>query len=153
MVTYYSDKSVQITSDAIRVGGHRYPLPELARVWHAKGSRSWRAVAGRGAIGMVLLGPLVAAAIGFVIAFTLHTSMDVTIAIVGVSCLLGLGVGPLADVMLEFLDRSYTRGSRSLEIWATWRGQPVLLLETGDALRFGKIYRALQRALEGASIR
>jgi hypothetical protein len=80
-------------------------------------------------------------------------SLDVTIAIVGVSLLLGLGVGPLADFMLERMDRSYARGSRSLEIWATWRGQQVLLLQTGDALRFGQIYRALQRALEGSPIR
>jgi hypothetical protein len=153
MVTYYDDKSVQITSDAIRIGGRRYPLRELARVWHSKGARSWRAVAGRGAIGMVLLGPLVAAAFGIVIALTLRTSLDVTIAIVGVSCLVGLGVGPLADFMLERMDRSYARGSRSLEIWATWRGQQVLLLQTGDALRFGQIYRALQRALEGSAVR
>ncbi|BCB82051.1 hypothetical protein GCM10022251_53030 [Phytohabitans flavus] len=153
MVTYYSDKLVQVTSDAIRVGDRRYPLGELARVWHAKGARSWRAVAGRGAIGIALLGPLAAAGIGIAVALTLHTSLDVTIAIVGVSCLLGLGVGPLADVMLERMDRSYARGSRSLEIWATWRGQPVLLLQTGDALRFGQIYRALQRALESSAVR
>ncbi|BCB87438.1 DUF6232 family protein [Phytohabitans suffuscus] len=153
MVTYYSDKSVQITSDAIQIGDHRYPLRELARVWHAKGARSWRAIAGRGAIGMLLLGPLVAAAVGIAIAFTLHTSLDVTIAIVGVSCLLGLGVGPLADFMLERMDRSYAKGSHSLEIWATWRGQQVMLLQTGDALRFGQIYRALQRALESSATR
>jgi hypothetical protein len=153
MVTYYSDKSVQITSDAIRIGGRRYPLRELARVWHSKGARSWRAIAGRGAIGMALLGPLAAAAIGIVIALSVHASLDVTIAIVGVSCLIGLGVGPLADFMLERMDRSYARGSRSLEIWATWRGQEVLLLQTGDALRFGQIYRALQRALEGSTVR
>lgn len=153
MVTYYSDKSVQITSDAIRIGGRRYPLRELARVWHSKGARSWRAIAGRGAIGMVLLGPLAAAAIGIMIALSVHASLDVTIAIVGVSCLIGLGVGPLADFMLERMDRSYARGARSLEIWATWRGQQVLLLQTGDALRFGQIYRALQRALEGSTVR
>jgi hypothetical protein len=148
MVTYYDDKSVQITSDAVRIGGRRYPLRELARVWHTRGTRSWRAIAGRGAIGMVLLGPLVAAALGILVALTLHASTSVTVAIVGVSCLIGLGVGPLADFMLERMDRSYARGSRSLEIWATWRGRPVLLLQTPDALRFGQIYRALQRALE-----
>jgi hypothetical protein len=153
MVTYYSDKSVQITSDAIRIGGHRYPLRELARVWHSRGARSWRAIAGRGAIGMLLLGPRVAAALGIVVALTVDASLNVTVAIVGVSILLGLGAGPLADVLLEHMDRSYARGSRSLEIWATWRGQSVLLLETGDALRFGQIYRALQRALEGSAIR
>jgi hypothetical protein len=95
-----------------------------------------------------MVGPLVAAAIGIMIAVLLHSSVTVTIAIVGVSCLVGLAAGPLADVLLELMDRSYARGDRTLEIWATWRGRPVLLLATGDALRFGQIYRALQRALE-----
>lgn len=153
MVTYYSDKSVQITSDAIRVGGRAYPLRELARVWHRRGERSWRAVAGRGALGAAMIGPLVAAAIGIVVALQLDVSTTVTIAIVGGSCLVGLAAGPAADFLLERMDRSYARGAHSLEIWATWRGQPVLLLETGDALRFGQIYRALQRAVESSPIR
>ena len=46
------------------------------------------------------------------------------------------------------MDRSYARGSRQLEIWARWRGREVRLLSTRDALRFGQIYRALQRAME-----
>ncbi|GAB3955283.1 hypothetical protein GCM10027614_64080 [Micromonospora vulcania] len=71
-----------------------------------------------------------------------------TIAIVGASVLVGLAVGPVADFLFEHLDRSYAKGSRQLEIWARWRGQPVRLLRTGDALRFGQIYRALQRAVE-----
>ena len=148
MVTYYSDKSVQITSDAIQVGERAYPLRELVRVWHTRGARSWRALAGRSALRVAMVGPLVAAAIGILIAVLLHSSVTVTIAIVGVSCLVGLAAGPLADVLLELMDRSYARGDRTLEIWATWRGRPVLLLATGDALRFGQIYRALQRALE-----
>jgi hypothetical protein len=32
------------------------------------------------------------------------------------------------------------------------RGTSVRLLETDDALRFGKIYRALQRALDGGAV-
>jgi hypothetical protein len=152
MVTYYSDRSVQVTSDAIRVGEHAYPLKELARVWHQRGARSWRALAGRGALGAAIIGPLVAAAIGVVIAFQVDASVTVTIAIVGGSCLVGLAAGPVADFVLEHMDRSYTRGDRMLEIWATWQGRPVLLLQTGDALRFGKIYRALQRALESSPV-
>lgn len=148
MVTYYGDGSVRITSDAIQVDGRTYPLRELDQVWHARGRRSWRRLAGRGALGAAMVGPLVAAAIGILIAVLLRASTTVTIAIVGVSCLVGFSAGPLADALLERMDRSYARGDRTMEIWATWRGQPVLLVQTDDALRFGRIYRALQRALE-----
>lgn len=148
MITYYDDKSVQVTSSAIRVDGRSFPLAEISMVWHQRGNRSWRILAGRGAIGAAMAGPLVAAVLGAAVALWLHRSPTVTIAIVGASVLVGLGVGPLADFLFEHLDRSYARGSRQLEIWARWRGEPVRLLETRDALRFGQIYRALQRAME-----
>ncbi|MEU8260723.1 DUF6232 family protein [Micromonospora sp. NPDC048999] len=151
MITYYDDRSVQVTSTALRVDGRTYPLGELSEVWHRRGSRSWRVLAGRGAIGVALAAPLVAAALGVGLAVWLHRSAVVTIAIVGASVLVGLGVGPLADVLFEHLDRSYARGSRELELWARWRGRPVRLLRTGDALRFGQIYRAVQRAMERSS--
>lgn len=148
MITYYDDKSVQVTSSAIRVDGRSFPLAEISLVWHQRGNRSWRILAGRGAIGAAMAGPLVAAVLGAAVALWLHRSPTVTIAIVGASVLVGLGVGPLADFLFEHLDRSYARGSRQLEIWARWRGEPVRLLKTRDALRFGQIYRALQRAME-----
>ncbi|MET7878481.1 DUF6232 family protein [Micromonospora profundi] len=148
MVTYYDDKSVQVTSTAVRVDGRSYPLGQITMVWHRRGSRSWRVLVGRGAIGAALAGPLVAAVLGIGVAVWLHRSPTVTIAIVGASVLVGLAVGPVADFLFEHLDRSYARGSRQLEIWIRWRGHPVRLLQTGDALRFGQIYRALQRAVE-----
>ena len=148
MITYYDDRSIQVTSEAVRVAGHSYALPALARIWHRRGRRSWRALAGRGALGAALLGPVVAALLGLVLAWRMHASASTTIALVGTACLIGLAAGPVADLLLEHLDRSYTRGSRELEIWADYGGRPVLLLHTRDALRFGQIYRALQRALE-----
>ncbi|TDB77335.1 DUF6232 family protein [Micromonospora sp. KC723] len=148
MITYYDDRSVQVTSTAIRIEGRAYPLAEVGMLWHRRGSRSWRVLAGRGAIGVALAGPLVAAVLGIGLAVWLGRSPTVTIAVVGASVLVGLAVGPVADFLFEFLDRSYARGSRQLEMWARWRGRPVLLLRTGDALRFGQIYRAAQRALE-----
>ncbi|GAA2700883.1 DUF6232 family protein [Micromonospora olivasterospora] len=148
MVTYYDDRSVQVTSAALWVGGRTYPLAEISGVWHHRGSRSWRVLAGRGAIGAALAGPLVAAGLGVALALWLHRSATVTIAVVGASVLVGLAVGPVADFLFEHLDRSYARGSRQLELWVRWRGRPVRLLCTGDALRFGQIYRAVQRAVE-----
>ncbi|MFI5847881.1 DUF6232 family protein [Micromonospora chalcea] len=148
MITYYDDRSVQVTSTAVRVDGRSYPLAELTTVWHRRGERSWRVLAGRGAIGAALAGPLVTAVLGIGLAVWLQRSAVVTIAIVGVSVLIGLAVGPVADFLFEFLDRSYARGSREMEMWADWRGRPVRLLHTRDAMRFGQIYRAVQRAME-----
>ncbi|WP_432904239.1 DUF6232 family protein [Micromonospora matsumotoense] len=155
MITYYDDRSVQVTSTAIRVDGRAFPLAEIGLVWHRRGSRSWRVLAGRGAIGAALAGPLVAAVIGIAVAVWLRRSPTVTIAIVGASVLVGLAVGPIADFLFNHLDRSYDRGSRQRELWIRWREQPVLLLRTGDAQRFGQIYRAVQRAMEhtGPSLR
>ncbi|MEU8220288.1 DUF6232 family protein [Micromonospora taraxaci] len=148
MTTYYDDRSVQVTSTTVRVDGRTYALSDISMIWHRRGTRSWRVLVGRGAIGAALAGPLVAAVLGIGVAVWLHRSPTVTIAIVGASVLVGLAVGPVADFLFEHLDRSYARGSRQLEIWARWRGQPVRLLRTGDALRFGQIYRAVQRAVE-----
>ena len=148
MSTYYDDRSVQVTSTTVRVDGRSSALADITMIWHRRGTRSWRVLVGRGAIGAALAGPLVAAVLGIGVAVWLHRSPTVTIAIVGASVLVGLAVGPVADFLFEHLDRSYSRGSRQLEIWARWRGQPVRLLRTGDALRFGQIYRAVQRAVE-----
>ncbi|MFJ8831137.1 DUF6232 family protein [Micromonospora aurantiaca] len=148
MITYYDDRSVQVTSTAVRVDGRSYPLAELTTVWHRRGDRSWRVLAGRGAIGAALAGPLVAAVLGIALAVWLQRSAAVTVAIVGISVLVGLAVGPLADFLFEHLDRSYARGSREMEMWAQWRGRPVRLLHTRDAMRFGQVYRAVQRAME-----
>jgi hypothetical protein len=148
MITFYDDGPVQVTSDAVRVGGRWYPVDELTQVWHKRGRRSWGVLANRGMLLMVIVGPLAAAVVGIVVAVRLETSTTVTIAIVGVSVLLGLSVGPVADLLLEHVDQTYTRGAHPREIWAHWRGRPVRLLVTTDAMRFGKIYRALQRAVE-----
>ncbi|HEY3010331.1 MAG TPA: DUF6232 family protein [Micromonosporaceae bacterium] len=150
MTTYYRDATVLVTSDAVQVDGRRYPLVELTRVWHRRGARSWRRVAGRGALGLALLVPLATAAIGLVVALLIDASLGARILLVLGACLVGLLAGPLADVLLERVDRSYARGAQTLEIWATRRGAPVLLVRTDDALRFGQIYRALQRASERA---
>jgi hypothetical protein len=146
--TLYRDPAVQVTSKVIEVDGRAYPLAEFARVWHRRGERSWRAVAGRGALGMAMLVPIGLGLIGVAVALSIDASPVMTVAMVLGAILIGLLAGPLADVLLEHMDRSYARGSREIEIWALWRGRPVLLLRTADQLRFGKIYRALQRALE-----
>lgn len=153
MTLYYRDREVLVTSDSLQVAGRDYPLRALVRVWHRRGERSWRALAGRGALGAAMLVPLVFAALGILVALRIDASRSVTIALVGGACLVGLAAAPLADLLLERVDRSYDRGSHRLEIWADVAGTPVMLLQTRDAQRFGQIYRALQRALERAEPR
>ncbi|MFI5490919.1 DUF6232 family protein [Actinoplanes sp. NPDC051859] len=148
MVTYYRDREVLVTSSGIRIGGHDYRLHDFAQVWHERGRRQWGAVAGRGAIGIAILAPVVIGAFGVLLALVIDASTSTTIALAGGGILVGLAAAPLADVLLEFMDRSYDRGSRRMEIWADVRGHRTMLLRTENAQRFGQIYRALQRALD-----
>jgi hypothetical protein len=150
MTTYYRDGDVWITSTGVRMNGRDYGLAELRQVWHRRGRRSWATIAGRGAIGAAMLVPLLVGALGVAVAFLIDASVSVTVALIGGGVLMGLAGAPLADVLLEHVDRSYDRGSRRLEIWGRTAAGDVLLLSTGDAARFGRIYRALQRALEPA---
>lgn len=152
MITYYRDRDVLVASTGVRIGGRDYRLGDFVRVWHRRGRRSWGRVAGRGALGLAILAPVAVGVIGVAVALLVDASPGTTIALAGGGILIGLAAAPLADVLLEFIDRSYDRGSRDLEIWARVRGGDVLLLRTGDAKRFGQIYRALQRALDSGSV-
>jgi Family of unknown function (DUF6232) len=152
MTTYYRDREVLVTSSGVRMGGRDYRLDDLARVWHKRGPRSWGAVAGRGALGVAMLVPVLVGALGVLVALLVQASAATTIALVGGGLLVGLAGAPLADVLLEQVDRSYDRGSRRLEIWGRIHGADVLLLRTENRQRFGQIYRALQRALDHGSV-
>lgn len=152
MITYYKDPDVLVTSTGVRMGGRAYRLGDFVQVWHSRGRRSWGRVVGRGALGIAILTPIVIGAIGILIALAIDASTGTTIALIGGGVLIGLAAAPLADVLLEFVDRSYDCGSRDLEIWGRVRGADVLLLRTSNAQRFGQIYRALQRALEGGPV-
>jgi hypothetical protein len=152
-ITYYRDSDVLVTSAGVRIGGRAYRLRHFARIWHERGRRTWSAAAGRGALGLAMLTPLVVGALGIAVALIVHASAATTIALIGGGILVGLAAAPLADVLLEHVDRSYDRGSRCLEIWGRVGGRDVLLLRTDNAQRFGQIYRALQRALDNSPAR
>jgi hypothetical protein len=153
MITFYRDPDVLVTSTGVRMDGRAYRLDEFARVWHKRRRRTWGAAAGRGALGLAMLTPIAVGALGIGVALVVHAGVATTIALIGGGILVGLAAAPLADVLLERVDRSYDRGSHRLEIWGRVRGRDVLLLRTDNAQRFGQIYRALQRALEGGSVR
>ena len=152
MITYYRDPEVLVTSAGVRMGGRDYRLADFARIWHARGRRSWGRVAGRGALALAIVTPVVVGVLGILVALLISASTSTTLALVGGGILIGLVAAPLADVLLEQVDRSYDRGSRRLEIWGRIGGADVLLLRTDNAQRFGRIYRALQRALDGGSV-
>jgi Family of unknown function (DUF6232) len=153
MITYYRDPEVLVTSTGVRMGGREYRLGDFAQVWHKRGRRTWGATAGRGALGLAMLTPVVLGLIGIAVALVIHASAATTIALIGGGILLGFAAAPVADVLLEWVDRSYDRGNRSLEIWGrTRRGDVLLLLRTDNAQRFGQIYRALQRALDAGHV-
>jgi hypothetical protein len=150
MTTYYRDPEVLITSSGVWMNGREFRLPELIQVWYTKGARSWGVIAWRGALGLTILLPLLVGALAVLLAVLMDLSIGTTAAMVVGGILLGLAVVPVADLMLERVDRSYDRGTRTLEIWGRVRGGDVLLMRTNNAQRFGQVYRALQRALEPA---
>jgi len=148
VTTYYRDPEVWITSSVVHTNGRDLPLRALQQVWHHRGRRSWAPVASRGMLALAILAPLAVGGLGIAIGLMLHAPAPVTAVLVGGGILLGLTTVPVADLVLDHVDRSYDRGSHRLEIWARTPAGRVLLLSTRDRARFGRIYRALQRALE-----
>jgi hypothetical protein len=152
VITFYADDKVRITSATIEVGERSYPLRELAHVWHRKGEqapgRLGRALLQRGGLGLLPLVPVALAVVVVVVAIRLETTAINRVALLVLAGLLALLTVPLLDLALGRVERTYDRGTKVHEIWARWRGTDVLLLRTGNALRFGRVYRALERALE-----
>lgn len=145
---YYRDRSVKVTSTGIQAEGEFYRFEELSRIWHRRDQRSWRAVAGRGFWGLTSISPLVAAVLGVMIAIQLDVSAGTRAVVVVAAILVGLAAGPLLDPILGKLDDSFDRGVYQHQIWVERDGQELLVLQTRNASRFGRIYRAVQRAAE-----
>jgi hypothetical protein len=145
-LVHYRDRSVQVTSEAIHVDGEVYRFDQLSRVWHRRGQRSWKALAGRGAWGLTYLAPFAAAVLGFAIAAALEVSLAARATIVVAAILAGLSAGPLLDPILGRMDDSFDRGLHQHEIWVERNGVELRILQVRDASRFGRIYRAVERA-------
>lgn len=155
MVTlYYRDDTVQVTSESVRTGGQTVPIAELTYVWHARGSASARErshLFGRGVLIFLLsIPPLVAIICVVSLAYAAQDTGEWLLAgTIVLVCVVGaLALTPFLELPLGWLDRSYDRGARVQELWVQYRGKEVMLLRTSDALRFGQIYRAVQRAVE-----
>ncbi|MEV4755393.1 DUF6232 family protein [Micromonospora sp. NPDC049559] len=154
MAVYYRDDTVQVTSESVRVGGHTVPIAELTYVWHDRGRptvREGSRLVGRGVLVFLLsIPPLVALVCLVSLAYSAQDRGNwlVVIAIVAVGTVVALALTPFLELPLSWLDRSYDKGASVHELWVQHRGQEVMLLRTSDALRFGQIYRAVQRAVE-----
>ncbi|MDM4722854.1 DUF6232 family protein [Micromonospora sp. WMMA1363] len=153
MALYYRDDVVQVTSESIRVGGLVVAIADVTYVWHDKG-RTTLAVRGRvlsrGLLVLLLsLPPIVAVVCALSLAWSVPERGWRPVLVALAACVvLALAVTPFLEVPLGWLDRSYERGNRVHELWVQTHGQEVLLLRTPDALRFGQVYRAVQRAIE-----
>lgn len=155
MVTlYYRDDTVQVTSESVRTGGQAVPIAELTYVWHARGVTSARErsrLLGRGVLVFLLsIPPLVAIVCLVSLFYAARDSGEWLVAgtIVAVCVVGALALMPFLELPLGWLDRSYDRGTRVQELWVQYQGKEVMLLRTSNALRFGQIYRAVQRAVE-----
>lgn len=155
MTTYYRDGGFRVTESAVEVGSHSIPIAELRYVWHQRGRATLRTASRRAArlgliavltvpviVGAVFVANLVAAEYG------LLSQIAVAVILIAVGGLLLLLLAPVVEFPLMALERSYDRGTDVREIWIRWQGRDLMLLRTTDAARFGRIYRALQRAVE-----
>ncbi|MDZ5442413.1 DUF6232 family protein [Micromonospora sp. 4G57] len=154
MTLYYRDDAVQVTSESIHAGGHVIALADVAYVWHARGATTLAVrgrVLGRGVLVVLLsLPPLVALVCVVSLAWAAQDRGNWKLALVILAAFVvgGLVLTPFLELPLGWLDRSYERGNRVHELWVQHHGREVMLLRTPDALRFGQIYRAVQRAVE-----
>ncbi|OKI89295.1 DUF6232 family protein [Micromonospora sp. CB01531] len=154
MTLYYRDDAVQVTSEAIHAGGHVVTLADVTYVWHARGPTTLAVrsrVLGRGVLVLLLsLPPLVAVVCVLSLAWAAQDRGNWQLALVVLAgcAVAALALTPFLEAPLGWLDRSYDRGNRVHELWVQHHGREVMLLRTPDALRFGQIYRAVQRAVE-----
>ncbi|HZN73327.1 MAG TPA: DUF6232 family protein [Micromonosporaceae bacterium] len=155
MTTYYRDDRIQITSSALYIDGETYLLGDLMYVWHQRGAADlvattrrisrWVLFLAAGLIGLACAAKtpaLLRLGIG-------GPDLLTRIAVVIAASFAALAIGwPVVELVLSGLDHVHLRGVHVQEIWADWRGHDILLLRSSDQLRFGQIYRALQRAME-----
>jgi hypothetical protein len=151
---YYRDPHVEVTSGAVRVDGAMYPVRDLLQVWHQRApgtTRTRSRLLGRVVLVLIISAlPLGAVVCGISLFYSAQDRASWGLAAVVVAvCVVGaIALAPLAELPLSWLERSYDRGVGVHELWVRLPDRDVMLLRTSDALRFGQIYRAVQRAVE-----
>jgi hypothetical protein len=155
MPTYYRDGEVTVTDTAIDIGARTFLITELRYIWHERGRPTLRTTGRRlGRVGLIMVLTVPVVACGLLVAGVVAEEQGVGARVGVAAVLIVLGVialvllAPIIELSMMALERSYDRGTSVLEIWVRWRDQDLMLLRTADAARFGKIYRAIQRAVE-----
>ena len=152
MTTFYRDSAVYVGSDGFQVDDQAYRLSDLELVWHRRGPRGAPGVAliaGRFLLVFAILGAI-AAVVASMRGINLGDYDSGTIlagAVAGVVLIVTVGLF-LVEGVLTLIERSYEKGGVEHQIWARHSNTDILLFATRDKLKFGKIYRALQRAIE-----
>jgi hypothetical protein len=151
MTTFYRDNAVYVGSAELQVEDMAYRLDDLELVWHRRGRRGPQGVAvvvaRIGLIGVVI--GIIAAA-GLAMRRVDLSGYDKPMVLGGalVAVVLAGVVGLfVVEGVITLIERSYERGVEH-QIWARHLNGDVLLFSTRDKMRFGKVYRALQRAIE-----
>jgi hypothetical protein len=154
VTVYYRDSDLEVTSEAIRTPWSVVPIDELTYVWHAKGAGTARTrtrVAVRALLVFLLsIPPLVAIVclVSLVYSAQARDQWGLAATIVLGGAVVAAALSPFLELPLGWLDRSYEKGSGVQELWVQRQGESVMLVRSSDALRFGQIYRAVQRAVE-----
>jgi hypothetical protein len=150
-VTYYHDNVVHISSGGVRVAGACYPLETLTYVWHRRTGRlrhgSYMVVTRVGAVGLVVA-LLIAGGIA-----ARRINLSVTVLVLGVLVLAMVGTiaGMGVEGLLRAVDRSNERTRGQHEIWIRTAEDEIMIYTTSDRTAFGKVYRALRRAIEASA--
>jgi hypothetical protein len=156
MTTFYRDNAVYVSSAELQVHDQAYRLSDLELVWHRRGPRGAPGVAliaGRFLLIFAALGGIAAAGVAMRgVDFTGYDSTTVLMgAVVGVVLVATVGLFVVEGV-ITLIERSYEKGGAEHQIWARHLETDILLFSTRDKLRFGKIYRAIQRAIEHSEV-
>lgn len=153
MRTYYQDGQVLITSTAMRVGEQRYDLDELDGVWRRSGALAGRRVMLAGGVLVAALTVRAGTSPTLWLADLSHnyhrwfSHGALTTALVAVAALI-IMVGTVCALEVAMRAIEDLRGNgRHRELWVSVGGEQVLVLSTNDAVRFGKVCRALNRAM------
>ena len=152
MTTFYRDSGVYVGSAEFQVEDQAYRLDDLELVWHRRGPRGAPGVAiilVRILVILTLFGGLAAAGVALLGLDITGYDLSTVIAGAVLGAVLAGSVGLLlVEGAISVVERSYDKGSAEHQIWARHLNADILLFATRDKLRFGKIYRALQRAIE-----
>ena len=153
--TYYRDDAVHISSGGVRVGDDWYPLPTLTYVWHRRTGKVrhgvYMTVSRLLAVGLVIA----ILVIGGILARNIDLSGDQKTMLIAGGILGVVLIGGLAafgvEGLLNLVDRTHEHNKGLHEIWVRSGDQELMIYATTDSIRFGQIYRALQRAMEHVS--